>query len=426
MLGDSSLADDGWTYHRPMQESPLPQQAVAQAAKRLGLRRPVRREGAEHYLFLTLVSFAGTVMATRVYLELTGYPRIGGGDLHIAHALFGGFFLFVAALLPIILAGRRIYRMSAVLGGIGIGLFIDEVGKFITTQNDYFYPAAAPLIYATFLLAVLLYLRVRRRTRPDPRSLLLTSLQILEEAVDNDLQQDERDALRYRLGAAAVEAPLGDQRRLAQSLLAFVESRDLDVAPDERSRFQPILDWWTARRDDWIGGRGARALLLVALLISGVRALVDLGVALSQIGGVDPSASTRLFSLDMLHLVVEGISGALLLAGALLMILTGRDRLGSGLAEYGLLVSLALADLASFYLRQFATLEVAIFHGILLFGVVSYRRQLRADARAAPHPKPGQLGRPGLLEVGNHRSTSLAGDGPAHPPGGPSGSSGES
>jgi hypothetical protein len=38
-------------------------------AARLGLRRPVRREGAEQYLFLTLVAFAVTVMATRVYLE---------------------------------------------------------------------------------------------------------------------------------------------------------------------------------------------------------------------------------------------------------------------------------------------------------------------------------------------------------------------
>jgi hypothetical protein len=121
---------------------------------------------------------------------------------------------------------------------------------------------------------------------------------------------------------------------------------------------------------------------MLALFISGIRALVDLGVALSQIGGVDPNTSTRLFSLDMLHLVVEGIAGALLLAGSLLMVFTGRDRLGSSLAEFGLLVSLSLADLASFYLRQFATLEVALLHGVLLFGVVAYRRQLRADARA--------------------------------------------
>jgi hypothetical protein len=367
---------------RPMDESGSPLKGVPEVAARLGLRRPVRREGAERYLFLTLISFAGTVMATRVYLELTGYPRIGGGELHIAHALFGGFFLFAAALLPIVLAGRRVYRMAAVLGGIGIGLFIDEVGKFITTQNDYFYPAAAPLIYATFLLAVLVYLRVRRRARPDPRSLLLTSLQLMEEAVDNDLQADERDALRYRLGAAVVEAPLDEQRRLASALLAFVQSQELEIAPDQVSRFQPLFDWWAAHRRDWIGGRGARAALTVALFISGIRALVDLGVAVSQIVGVDPETSTRLFSLDMLHLVVEGIAGALLLAGSLLMVFTGRDRLGSSLAEFGLLVSLALADLASFYLRQFATIEVALLHGLLLFGVVAYRRQLNADARA--------------------------------------------
>lgn len=97
-----------------------PVDGVSTIRARLGLRQPVRREGAEHYLFLTLISFAGTVMATRVYLEMTGYPRIGGGELHIAHALFGGFFLFVAALLPILLAGRRVYRVAAVLGGVGI------------------------------------------------------------------------------------------------------------------------------------------------------------------------------------------------------------------------------------------------------------------------------------------------------------------
>jgi hypothetical protein len=369
---------------RPMSETGSGMKSATDMAARLGLRRPVRREGADQYLFLTLVSFAATVMGTRVYLELTGYPRIGGGELHIAHALFGGFFLFAAALLPIVLAGRRVYRAAAVLGGIGIGLFIDEVGKFITTRNDYFYPAAAPLIYATFLLAVLVYLRVRRRTEPDPRSQLLTSLQLIEEAVDDDLQDDERDALMSRLSRAVVEAPLEEQRRLASALLAFVQSQELAIAPDRVSRLQPVFAWWATHRNDWIGGRGVRAALLLVLFISGIRAVIDLGAAVSNIGGVDPRTSMRLFSLDMLHLVVEGVAGGLLLAGSLLMALSGRDRLGSSLAEFGLLVSLALADLASFYLRQFATVEVALLHGLLLFGVVAYRRQLHADAAIPP------------------------------------------
>ena len=44
------------------------------------------------------------VVGTRWYLQATGYPQVGGGELHIAHMLWGGFLLVVAALLPPILA----------------------------------------------------------------------------------------------------------------------------------------------------------------------------------------------------------------------------------------------------------------------------------------------------------------------------------
>ena len=161
----------------------------------------MRREGAERYLFLMLVSFAATVIGTRWFLELTGFPQLGGGDLHIAHALWGGAALFAAAILPILLAGRAVYTTSAVLAGIGGGLFIDEVGKFITATNDYFYPAAAPIIYATFLLTALVWLRARTPDDPDPRSQLLTALELLEESVEGDLQRREADDLAARLRA---------------------------------------------------------------------------------------------------------------------------------------------------------------------------------------------------------------------------------
>ncbi len=129
----------------------------------------VKREGAESYLLYSLLSFAASVSLTRLFLELTGYPQLGNSELHIAHVLWGGLLLFIAALLPLLLANRWVYTVGGMLGGAGVGLFIDEVGKFITQSNDYFYPPAAPIIYAFFLLVVLLYLRVRRTASEDPR-----------------------------------------------------------------------------------------------------------------------------------------------------------------------------------------------------------------------------------------------------------------
>ncbi|MEA2650986.1 MAG: hypothetical protein QOI85_707, partial [Chloroflexota bacterium] len=234
----------------------------------------MRREGAERYLLVTLVSFAATVIVTRWFLTLTGFPRIGGGDLHIAHALWGGAALFAASILPILLAGRFVYLTSALLAGVGIGLFIDEVGKFISAENDYFYPAAAPIIYATFLIAALVWLRARRPDDPDPRSQLLTALELFEESVEGDLQGRERDELRERLASAAARAPRAEQRRLASGLLAFLDDEDLRVAPDPVDRFGGLRAGWRARADHWLGGRGLRILLIGALLVSGVGQIV--------------------------------------------------------------------------------------------------------------------------------------------------------
>jgi hypothetical protein len=356
---------------------------VTKATKRaFWPRRPVRRESADRYLFLTLVAFAATVIATRWYLELTGYPRIGGGELHIAHALLGGLFLFAAALLPILLAGRAVYRAAAVLAGIGIGLFIDEVGKFITTQNDYFYPAAAPIIYATFLLAVLIWVRIRRRTHGDPRGSLLRGLELLEEAVDGDLQSDERERLKRRLTAAAEHADEPEQRRLATTLLEFVNSGELVLAPSRADPLRPVRSWWNRRRDRWLGGRGLRMVIIVALFLSGAQSVVDLAWGIGQASSVNPATSTRLFSLELLHLVVDALAGVLLVAGAVLVNVPRRHRLGVSLAFYGLLVTLSLADLASFYLRQFSALETSLFHLLLLGGLVLSRRELRSERMA--------------------------------------------
>lgn len=342
-------------------------------------RRPVRRENAEGYLFLVLVSFAVTVIGTRWLLQLTGFPRIGGGDLHIAHALWGGAALFVAALLPIGLAGRSVYRSAAVLAGIGIGLFIDEVGKFITADNDYFYPAAAPIIYATFLLAAIVWLRFRNDAEPEPRAQLLGALEMLEESVEGDLQRDEVDALRERLRSATERAPTTEQRRLASHLRRFVEADELRVAPDPVDRLAGIRSRWRARADAWFGGRGVRVVIVAALLVTAAWQVWSLASIALDVRVEPGEPITRLTGIRLLHLAVEAVAGALVLAGAVLVGVVGRHRVGWTLAYLGLLVTITLGDLIGFYVRQFDSIVIVLGHLVLLAAVIQFREELRSE-----------------------------------------------
>lgn len=343
------------------------------------IRRPVRREGAERYLLVTLVSFAATVIGTRWFLSLTGFPRIGGGDLHIAHALWGGAALFSAALLPILLAGRFVYYASAALAGIGIGLFIDEVGKFITAENDYFYPAAAPIIYATFLLAVLVWLRVRAPRDADPRAQLLTALELFEESIEGDLQRAERDRIRERLGSAAARAPSPEQRRLAADLLEFIEAEELRIAPDPVDRLGGLRAEWRDRADRWLGGRGLRMIIVAALLVTGLGQVLALVLIAAQLRVSPGDPLTPLTGFQLTHLVVEAVAGVLVVAGAILVSLVGRHRFGWTLAYFGLLVMITLGDLISFYVRQFDSIVVVLLHLLLLAAVVTYRDALQSE-----------------------------------------------
>lgn len=98
-----------------------------------------------------VLSGVTTVLATRGLLHLTGFPQLGNDSLHIAHVLWGGLFLSLAFL--ILLLGDRVNKvLIAIIGGIGFGLFIDEVGKFITQDNDYFYEPSFTIMYVLFLL----------------------------------------------------------------------------------------------------------------------------------------------------------------------------------------------------------------------------------------------------------------------------------
>ena len=359
------------------------------------IRRPVKREGAQHYLMLTLVSFAASVILIRLFLELSGYPQVGGGELHIAHLLWGGLLLFVASLLPLLLANRWVFTAGALSAGVGIGLFIDEVGKFITQRNDYFYPAAAPIIYAFFLLTVLLYLQVRRPRPRDARAELYRALESFEEILDRGLTSQERADLDARLQWIIRQAGHTDISQLARALRGFLFSEALYLAPYSPGvlgrSFQRVrayaARWVTLRRLKVavVGGLGVLGLggvvSSLALLI-GV-ALAPDSVEISQaVSG--PGAATRTVPLESLELsTLVWVLGALAVRGfvslllmiAVILLIFGREQKGTVLGYFGLLLSLTIVGLPNFYFSQFGAVAGTVMQFGLLLGVIHYRRR---------------------------------------------------
>lgn len=122
---------------------------------------------ARNLLDVYVISAIVAVILTRIFLSLTDYPQLGGEGFHIAHVLWGGL-LMSAGFLILLLAHHPNRRLAAVIGGAGFGLFIDEVGKFVTSDVDYFYKPAAVIIYLTFAVIWLISRLIISRSNNEP------------------------------------------------------------------------------------------------------------------------------------------------------------------------------------------------------------------------------------------------------------------
>ena len=152
-------------------------------------RNALGPSAAEAFVLIAIA----TILLTRGYLELTGYPQVGGGELHIAHALWGGALMMLALLVGWMVIGAGARVLAVVMGGIGFGLFLDEVGKFVTKSNDYFYGPAAEIMYI-LVVVILVGARIVRDFRPlDARESLASAAAIAADGVARGLADHRRE-----------------------------------------------------------------------------------------------------------------------------------------------------------------------------------------------------------------------------------------
>jgi hypothetical protein len=330
-------------------------------------RRILRRDRAASLLLTSLVAFAMSVIATRVFLELTGYPQLGNSVLHIAHALWGGLLMIVAIILPLMLTGQTVLYTSALLGGLGVGLFIDEIGKFITQANDYFFAPSLSLIYAFFLLFVLLYATMRRSRSLDPRQAVSIAIEGLEELVAGDLDAAE--------GARLIKL-LETTRTSDDETMAHLAGELSRLLEDEAPRLPKAKTTYWARIAaalDRLGQRMGRKLSrgIVAMIL-----LVWLGVAIGFVVILLQGSAQVIDEVIRMRGVlisIQAVVGVLMIS-ALIALATQREEVGLNLGISGFLFSLVALQLHYFYISQFSAITSTLVQFFFLMFLIAYRR----------------------------------------------------
>jgi hypothetical protein len=333
------------------------------------------------YIESFLISAVLAVLGIRFYLELTNYPQVGGDSLHIAHMLWGGLLMMMALLMLFSFLGRSAMAVAAVLGGLGFGTFIDEIGKFVTKDNDYFFQPAVALIYVTFILTIMLVRLVHRGQTYRQEEYLLNALREMEEVALQDLDPSEKErALRY-LKRSDPDQPL------VKALQDLLHRADL-VPPPRPNLPARIRTWLSARYAAIVRHRGFEVFLVLFFVAMFVLRLI--GVLLVVTGlwgspvstwpilpGADVVPGQELDFVDWAQIASSLLSGVFTVLGIMAL---RRSRLAAyRLFRAAILVTLLITQVFMFYEDQFAALLGLSVNGLVLIALdIMIEQEIRA------------------------------------------------
>jgi hypothetical protein len=324
-----------------------------------------------------LVCGVAAVLGNRVFLIITGYPQLGNGTLHISHAIWGALMMAVAVTVAVAFLPPNNRNLIAILGGAGFGWFIDELGKFITRQVNYFYQPTIALIYITFVVMYLVFRSIQGRPYGADEA-VLNGLEALKSASLGRLDETRRRA------AIALIDDTGATGAIPAHVVSLL--RDVPALPPRRptafeqfgSRTRDRYRRWTTRRSFTRIVSG----LLVLFAVASVLTVLALALEDSEISGVAEWAS-----------VVSGlVSGVFYVVGAMVLRRSPID--AYRWFDRGLLVSILVTQVFEFQKQQLAgVVGLVITIGIWAM-VRSAIRAERERATLEPEHQEGPVAQP--------------------------------
>ncbi|MDW5595705.1 hypothetical protein VSS74_15250 [Conexibacter stalactiti] len=340
-----------------------------------------------------LITAVATVLVIRTQLWLTNYPQLGGHGLHIAHLLWGGLFMLVAIGLSVTFLGRPVKRRVAIIGGVGFGFFIDELGKFVTSDNNYFYQPAAALIYLIFVGLFLLARWIQNRGLLTPRESLANAIELAGEATRHPFDDRTRARALELLDRSDPADPLvAPVRRLLEEIETIPAPPPSRVERQVR-RASAAVHRFTARPSF---PTVLTCVFAVWALLSFISA-AELALALVvDLGGAHPGfvgdGFGNLHVANIASVTASFVAGVMVARGIVLVRRGGMDEAVRWF-ERALLVSILIGRVFDFYESQFGAVIGLLVDLLLLFFVRRLGAQTaggaqRAESSAGPLPAP--------------------------------------
>ena len=241
-------------------------------------RSLVRNADAPELVELFLIASVISVLAIRAFLTAAEFPQIGAKGLHIAHVLWGGLFMVLALLMLLNFLGRVAQTSAAVMAGVGFGTFVDELGKFVTSDNDYFFRPTIGIIYIIFIVVFLLVRSLRQNRGLRAQENLANVFHLLAGVIDGTLDS------RSKRHATGLLVTIETQSLLVHTLGAYLdglETRD----PSGISSYIDLRDSLINRYSRLVIGRvfsmGLTVFFLVLAAGQLITAVATLAIALT-------------------------------------------------------------------------------------------------------------------------------------------------
>ncbi|MCL4384142.1 hypothetical protein M1116_01700 [Patescibacteria group bacterium] len=342
----------------------------------------VKREDASEKILLVMTSALSSMLVTRMLLEITNDPQLGRGPWHLAHALWGGAAMFVGGLLPLLYHGEKVRRMGAIIFGLGTGLFIDEVGKFVTKDNNYFFQPAILIIYGFFIMLFLLYRYLEKVNPRDPKTLLYQTLSQLEDVAENDLELKEKEKLIKRLQIVSSRTS-GEVKFFSDHLRKLITA-----LPVQKEASHPSFLHYAYRKLRWFSYYKIfkqKVVLYLLFVLAAANILTNFTSTYQLLlWRHDGNSLATFFEEEVVFprfdsymvggkMVVEGLASVLFLMG-IFWVLNKKIKRGLLFFQSGLLVNIFLVALFNFYFQQFSAVVGLSINIAILLGITRLRR----------------------------------------------------